>query len=65
MNPNKTLREGADNLVKIRPHAMPNSLIAKHVDKLLNLNGEFIQECERVADIRWGKWAIELGMTDD
>jgi predicted protein tyrosine phosphatase len=61
-NPDKTLREGAENLVKIRPHAMPNSLIAKHADKLLNLNGEFIQECEKIALDRWGVWEIELGM---
>jgi predicted protein tyrosine phosphatase len=35
-----------------RPEAMPNLLMAKHFDQLLDLNGQFLDLCQRINDER-------------
>jgi predicted protein tyrosine phosphatase len=39
-------------LAEDRPQAMPNLLMAKHFDQLLNLNGQFLDLCKRINDER-------------
>lgn len=35
-------------LAKDRPQAMPNMLMAQHFDKLLGMNGKFLQLCDQI-----------------
>lgn len=51
-HPGKSLQEGAKWLREIRPIACPNLLIAKFIDQILELNGEFVKVADEVCEFR-------------
>jgi predicted protein tyrosine phosphatase len=59
-NPTTDLKIGAEWLKAIRPVACPNLLIAEHIDKLLNFNGEFVTICDGIGEWRMLKIIDEM-----
>ncbi len=50
------LQEAGEWLVKDRPRACPNLLLAEHFDQLLNLDGELVKLCDQIGTDSINRW---------
>lgn len=49
-------QEAQDWMAEIRPRACPNMLLARHFDQLLNLDGKFVELCDKIGEASMARW---------